>query len=652
MKYKMSSDFTRSITWTAPPNVDSLPTVILSFVGAAGFGTVSRHAVNLTRQSHSSPECVPHATLKCINDASSFWPRCDPSQSKRDNFPTLQGRTREDYGHFCTRPWADALNAMLSHPVVNKCKDEEAQIKLLAEIAVETGYFSTLFQPADSGAGLVHMIPGNWPINAGDMESLFGGNFVSRQAAAGAAFFQTPSDGWLSVAAWYKSTNRVIPGCGKNLFEEPYTEQTRCIFGRANDRTEAFNIVKQCFGSASSTTRRNDGSCSGAPCSDVTLCRSKWGYCGSSSEHCNAQSTWKAGGCSSIGSTSTTSTTSPPLTATTSVAVTATTTTTQATKLVTTTSVPVTTMTSTVATMGIQSGDVIFLKTRAGRGKHVDVEGDEVRARWDSRGALQAITIQKRGGGSIRAGDTVFLKSHTGAHIHATGAHVAAAWNDQGHWQALTLEKKRGDGVILNNDLVCLKSQNSGTHLDVEDGMVRARFNDCGDWQTMLIQQEVVGAVFSGDLVHLAAHTGNLIEVEGSSVMARWPEHGAWQTLAISNYGGRAIYSGDEVFLKAHTGNMLDVESVTVKARWHDHGTWQKLIIERKNGDGAVMPGDSIYLRTHTGNRIEVEGRSVASRWPERGLWQELLIQKANIRRLTGTADHASTKFSDFRFLV
>merc|ERR1719188_203277 len=44
-------------------------------------------------------------------------------------------------------------------------------------------------------------------------------------------------------------------------------------------------------------------SCSGEPCDDASYCRSEWGYCGSSADHCNAQSTWKAGGCSGGAST-------------------------------------------------------------------------------------------------------------------------------------------------------------------------------------------------------------------------------------------------------------------------------------------------------------------------------------------------------------
>jgi len=48
-------------------------------------------------------------------------------------------------------------------------------------------------------------------------------------------------------------------------------------------------------------------SCSGERCEDASHCRSKWGYCGDSAAHCNAESTWKAAGCSGGEST-----TAPP----------------------------------------------------------------------------------------------------------------------------------------------------------------------------------------------------------------------------------------------------------------------------------------------------------------------------------------------------
>ncbi|CAE7890494.1 HERC2, partial [Symbiodinium sp. KB8] len=125
------------------------------------------------------------------------------------------------------------------------------------KVAYETAYFSTVYQPRDGGAGLIHMIPGNWPINVQDMDELFPGmNYLSQFNAFAPSqfqFFQSPQYGWKSVAAWYKRTNSVIPGCGQDLFDLSYEEQTRCILSRVVDRQEAFDIVGSCLSAAPST---------------------------------------------------------------------------------------------------------------------------------------------------------------------------------------------------------------------------------------------------------------------------------------------------------------------------------------------------------------------------------------------------------------
>jgi len=302
----------------------------------------------------------------------------------------------------------------------------------------------------------------------------------------------------------------------------------------------------------------------------------------------------------------------------------------------TTTSTVTTSTTSTVADLGIRSGDTVFLKTHSGVGEHVDIEGSAVQARWEARGNWQAIVIEKgHGDGSIHSGDAVFLKTHTGAHIDIVGIDVQARWNDKGGWQALVIEKPFGSSVVLPNDLICLRSLNTGRHLDVHNHIVRARWDDCGNWQTLRIEKEAEGALFSGDLIHLAAHTGNRIEVEGSNVKARWSDRGWWQTFRVeSKHGGRAVFSGDTVFLTAHTGNAVDVQGTDVRARWNDHGALQELVFERKDGLGVIMPGDAVSLQAHTGNMIDVEGHSVQARWFDRGLWQSLIIEKASPRRL------------------
>ena len=44
-------------------------------------------------------------------------------------------------------------------------------------------------------------------------------------------------------------------------------------------------------------------------------------------------------------------------------------------------------------------------------------------------------------GNAVASGDTIYLKTHTGKHIDVEGTAVQARWNDQGDWQALTIEK-------------------------------------------------------------------------------------------------------------------------------------------------------------------------------------------------------------------
>eukprot|EP00437_Effrenium_voratum_P043830 CAMPEP_0181484300 /NCGR_PEP_ID=MMETSP1110-20121109/45910_1 /TAXON_ID=174948 /ORGANISM="Symbiodinium sp., Strain CCMP421" /LENGTH=628 /DNA_ID=CAMNT_0023610127 /DNA_START=47 /DNA_END=1933 /DNA_ORIENTATION=- len=225
------------------------PTMPPSTTASAGVTTTA----GATTSGSIVPSCVSQEVLTCINGRSTFWPKCDVSQNK-----DVEGPAGYEYGLYCTKEWVDALNEMLSDPAVNKCNDQTAIHKLLAQVAYETAYFSTVYQPRDGGAGLIHMIPGNWPINVQDMDELFPGmNYLSQFNAFAPSqfqFFQSPQYGWKSVAAWYKRTNSVIPGCGQDLFDLSYEEQTRCILSRVVDRQEAFDIVGSCLSAAPSTS--------------------------------------------------------------------------------------------------------------------------------------------------------------------------------------------------------------------------------------------------------------------------------------------------------------------------------------------------------------------------------------------------------------
>jgi hypothetical protein len=189
--------------------------------------------------------CVSHNLLKCINSASSYWPKCDPSQTK-----TAVGPAGPEFGMYCTQAWTDALNEMLSDPSINKCSDSEAIRKVLAQVAYETGYFSTVYQPKTGGAGLIQMKPANWPRNSKDMDTLWPGNdYATKQSYFGKNFFQTPKYGWKSVGAWLKTTNDVIPNCGLDLFDQSFETQTRCILSSPQDRSESYKIVGECMAS-------------------------------------------------------------------------------------------------------------------------------------------------------------------------------------------------------------------------------------------------------------------------------------------------------------------------------------------------------------------------------------------------------------------
>jgi hypothetical protein len=195
--------------------------------------------------------CITKEVLTCVNNKSTYWPKCDPSQSKSNGGPAGY-----EFGHYCTQEWVNAFNEMMSSSQVNKCQDRHVVHKTLAQIAYETGYFSTVYQPRDGGAGLIHMIPGNWAANAAQMDSIFGTGrqYQNAVASMGKNFFQTAQYGWKSVAAWFKRGNHVIPGCSDDLFEADYDRMTRCILSRVVDRSEAFRHVGQCLSAAPTTT--------------------------------------------------------------------------------------------------------------------------------------------------------------------------------------------------------------------------------------------------------------------------------------------------------------------------------------------------------------------------------------------------------------
>jgi len=165
---------------------------------------------------------VTQAQLIAINGESSFWPRCDNSQQIKGS---ASGYT---FGLYCSREWTNELNNMLKE--LGYCGDRQLIRKFLAQVAYETGYYSTLGQPIDDGSGIIHMIPSNWDANVDDMEAVFPGQglraeYRQRSANDKKNFFKEPAYAWKSAAAWFKKTGTETPGCS-NLLRAKFKTQT------------------------------------------------------------------------------------------------------------------------------------------------------------------------------------------------------------------------------------------------------------------------------------------------------------------------------------------------------------------------------------------------------------------------------------------
>lgn len=111
------------------------------------------------------------AIQECVNSASTYWPECNLDQQK-----VVTGPPGYEFGHYCSEEWVNSLYDVLKDPQVNICQDKTKMEYFLAQVAYETGYYSTVYQPIDGGAGLIHMIPANWEENAKDMDSIWPNN--------------------------------------------------------------------------------------------------------------------------------------------------------------------------------------------------------------------------------------------------------------------------------------------------------------------------------------------------------------------------------------------------------------------------------------------------------------------------------------------
>merc|ERR1712035_169384 len=139
-----------------------------------------------------------------------------------------------------------------------------------------------------------------------------------------------------------------------------------------------------------------------------------------------------------------------------------------------------------IAPKPVNSGDTIYLKGH--EGFHIEVEQEDVLARWNDQGVWQTLIIEKAGGGAVLSGDTVFFRTHKNAHIDVEGEDVRARYDDQSDWQKFVIEKASGVGeMIYEGETIYLRSH-TGKYVDVKDSFVRARYEEKGDWQALTIE--------------------------------------------------------------------------------------------------------------------------------------------------------------------
>lgn len=156
-------------------------------------------------------------------------------------------------------------------------------------------------------------------------------------------------------------------------------------------------------------------------------------------------------------------------------------------------------------------------------------------------GGMASTATDGRAVGAIRPGDTVYLRAHTGRHLEVELDQVMARWDDHGDWQAFCIEKSplvienTDENVFQSGDMVFLKAH-TGHFVDIDGEDVRARWADQNHgmkWQGLVIVKHGSGAILPGDTVFLQAGSGCYLDVQGDRVRARWEDEGEWQALVL-----------------------------------------------------------------------------------------------------------------------
>lgn len=302
----------------------------------------------------------------------------------------------------------------------------------------------------------------------------------------------------------------------------------------------------------------------------------------------------------------------------------------------------------------LRSADTILLQVHTGM--VWDVVLDTVRARWPQQTELfsmQALVIEKEGGGFICSGDTVYLRSGAGKYIDVFGRQVMARWSDRGTMQALVITGGNASGIgsIITSGQTVFFQADEGKYIEVEQDVLLVLKAVPSPSAAMQIQTatpaetspQLLGlpktslvnqanstsdtVVNPGDVIFLWGHEGFSIDVGDQNIQARWSLRGNWQAITIEKAGSGPISSGDSVFLRTCFGSYIGVDGLS--ATLTPGRTAANAFTIIKEAAGLVFSGDAVFFQVMlTGKLLDVENQQVQARWTDLGLFQAFVIER------------------------
>lgn len=182
----------------------------------------------------------------------------------------------------------------------------------------------------------------------------------------------------------------------------------------------------------------------------------------------------------------------------------------------------------------IRMGDTVYLRTF--NGKYLDVEDEDVRARFSDRGLWQQFVLCPTRGAltavapaALRDGDSVRLLAHTSRFLGVDGTSVLAKWDAEAADRACVFVVRASrPGDVRHRTAVCLQSAASGnTVAPNEDGQPErrdvavARWPHLGEWQQLTVEKPLTWAVTPPRPRRRRSFPGEAVPAAGAPLLRR-----------------------------------------------------------------------------------------------------------------------------------